>query len=112
MIEAQINDRKKLIQDFDNLLTEQWPCSIVGMYVSKYLTEPRHALKVYDLLSRSVKQVSEKVQKLNENLLPTQYIVDYSRFLARCLHFLRLQIKVDYTQWAGFCLCQYDIFYY
>ena len=68
--EAQINDRKQLIQDFDNLLTEQWPCCIVGMFVSKYLTEPRHALKVYDLLSRCMKQVSEKVQKLNGNLVP------------------------------------------
>ena len=25
--EAQINDRKQLVQNFDNLLTEQWPCS-------------------------------------------------------------------------------------
>ena len=58
MEEAQINDRKQLIQDFDNLLNEQWPCSMIGMYVSKYLNEPRHALKVYELLSGCVKQVS------------------------------------------------------
>ena len=25
--EAQINDRKQLVQNFDNLLTEQWLCS-------------------------------------------------------------------------------------
>ena len=58
--EAQITDQKQLILDFDNLLPEQWPCSIVGMYVSKFLKEPRHALKVFELLSGSVKQVSEK----------------------------------------------------
>ena len=57
---AQINNGKQLIQDFDSLLTEQWPCSMVGMYVSKYLKEPRHALKVFELLSGSVKQISEK----------------------------------------------------
>ena len=51
---------KQLIQDFNSLLTEQWPCSMVGMYVSKYLKEPRHALKVFELLSGSVKQISEK----------------------------------------------------
>ena len=56
---AQIFDGKQLIQDFDSLLTEQWPCSMVGMYVSKYLKEPRHALKVFELLSGSVKQVSK-----------------------------------------------------
>ena len=57
---AQIRNGKQLIQDFNSLLTEQWPCSMVGMYVSKYLKEPRHALKVFELLSGSVKQVSEK----------------------------------------------------
>ena len=56
---AQIRNGKQLIQDFNSLLTEQWPCSMVGMYVSKYLKEPRHALKVFELLSGSVKQVSE-----------------------------------------------------
>ena len=66
--EAQITDQKQLILDFDNLLTEQWPCSIIGMYVSKYLKEPRHALKVYELLSGSVKQVFEKIKKSNKNL--------------------------------------------
>ena len=80
MGEAQITDKKQLIQDFDNLLTEQWPCSIIGMFVSKYLTEPRHALKVYDLLSRSVKQVSEKVQKLIGNLVPDKNTVHHSMF--------------------------------
>ena len=80
MIEAQIIDIKQLIQDFDNLLTDQWPCSIIGMYVSKYLTEPRHALKVYDMLSRSVKLVFEKVQKLNGNLLPAKNTVHDSVF--------------------------------
>ena len=34
---AEITDQNQLILDFDNLLNEQWPCSIVGMYVSKYL---------------------------------------------------------------------------
>ena len=66
--EAEITDQKQLIVDFDNLLTDQWPCSIVGMYVSKYLKEPRHALKVFELLSGSVKQVFEKVKKSNKNL--------------------------------------------
>ena len=70
--EAKIIDEKQLIQDFDNLLTEQWPCNVVGMYLSKYLKEPRHASKVYELLSGSVKQVSEKVQKSNENLIPSK----------------------------------------
>ena len=73
---AKIIDEKQLIQDFDNLLTEQWPCNVVGMYVSKYLKEPRHALKVYELLSGSMKQVSEKIQKSKENLVPTKNIVN------------------------------------
>ena len=76
--EAKIIDEKQLIQDFDNLLTEQWPCNVVGMYMSKYLKEPRHALKVYELLSESVKQVSEKVQKSNENSVPSKNIVNHS----------------------------------
>ena len=75
---AKIIDRKQLIQDFDDLLTEQWPCIVVGMYVSKYLQEPRHALKVYELLSGSVKQVSEKVQKSIKNLGSTKIIFDHS----------------------------------
>jgi hypothetical protein len=37
---AQIIDRKQLILDFDNLLTEQWPCNVIGMYVSENLQEP------------------------------------------------------------------------
>ena len=41
---------------------------MVGMYVSKYLKEPRHALKVFELLSGSVKRVSEKQVSENENL--------------------------------------------
>jgi hypothetical protein len=80
MIEAQIIDKKQLIQDFDDLLTEQWPCSIIGMFVSKYLTEPRHALKVYDLLSRCMKQVFEKVQKFNGNLVSAKNTVHDSGF--------------------------------
>ena len=31
---AQIIDKKQVIQDFDNLLNEQWPCNIVGCYLS------------------------------------------------------------------------------
>ena len=65
---AQIMNGKQLIQDFNSLLTEQWPCSMVGMYVSKYLKEPRHALKVFELLSGCVKRVSEKQISENENL--------------------------------------------
>ena len=65
---AQISNGKQLIQDFDSLLTEQWPCSMVGMYVSKYLKEPRHALKVFELLSGSFKRVSEKPVSENDNL--------------------------------------------
>ena len=77
--EAKIIDRKQLILDFDNLLTEQWPCNVVGMYLSKYLKEPRHALKVYEILSGSVKQVSETVQTNNENL--AQKKIGYHRCL-------------------------------
>ena len=29
---AKIIDTKQLIQDFDNLLTEQWPCNIVSIW--------------------------------------------------------------------------------
>ena len=38
--EAQIIDTKQVIQDFDNLLKEQWPCNVVGCYLSKYLEVP------------------------------------------------------------------------
>ena len=65
---AQIMNGKQLIQDFNSLLTEQWPCSMVGMYVSKDLKEPRHALKVFELLSGSFKRVSEKQVSENDNL--------------------------------------------
>ena len=80
VIEAQIIDKKQLIQDFDNLLTEQWPCSIIGMFLSKYLNKPRHALKVYDLLSRSVKRFFEKVQKFNGNFVSAKNTVHDSGF--------------------------------
>ena len=45
--EAQIIDKKQVLQDFDNLLTKQWPCNILGCYLSKYLQVPRAALKVF-----------------------------------------------------------------
>ena len=39
---------------FDKLKTKQWPCNIIGCYLSKYLEVPRSALKVFELLARSV----------------------------------------------------------
>ena len=52
--EAQIIDKQQLISDFANFLNVHWPCKIVGCYLSKYLDEPRHALKVFELLTKSV----------------------------------------------------------
>ena len=60
---AQIIDMKRILQEFDNLLTKQWPCNIVGCYLSKYLEVPRSALKVFELLTRSVLYKSGKFQK-------------------------------------------------
>ena len=61
--EAQMIDTKQVLQDFDNLLTEQWPCNIVGCYLSKYLKVPRAALKVFELLTRSVLYTTGKFQE-------------------------------------------------
>ena len=52
--EAHIIDKIQVIQDFDDLLSEQWPCNIFGCYLSKYLEVPRCALKVFELLTKSV----------------------------------------------------------
>ena len=61
---AQIIGKKQLILDFDNLVTEQWPCNVIGMYVSENLQEPRHALKVYEMLSKSVKNIVDPGEKI------------------------------------------------
>ena len=44
----------QLIQDLDELMPIQWPCNIIGCYLSKYLDVPRLALKVFELLTRSI----------------------------------------------------------
>ena len=61
--EAQINDKKQVIKDLDNLMNKQWPCDIVGCYLSKYLQVPRLALKVFELLTRSVFYKSGRFQE-------------------------------------------------
>ena len=67
--EAQIIDKKQVIQDFDNLLNEQWPCNIVGCYLSKYLEVPRHALMVFQLLTRSVLYISGIFQEEEDEMI-------------------------------------------
>ena len=67
--EAQIIDKKQVIQDFDNLLNEQWPCTIVGVYLSKYLQVPRCALKVFELLTRSAFYTSGKFQEEEDEII-------------------------------------------
>ena len=66
---AQIIDKKQVIHDFDNLLTEQWPCNIVGCYLSKYLEVPRCALKVFELLTRSDFYTSGKLQEEEDEII-------------------------------------------
>ena len=66
---AQIIDTKQVIHDFDNLLTQQWPCNIVGCYISKYLEVPRVALKVFELLTRSAFYTSGKFQEEEEEII-------------------------------------------
>ena len=61
--EAQIIDKKQVIKDLDNLMNKQWPCNIVGCYLSKYLQVPRLALKVFELLTRSVFYNSGRFQE-------------------------------------------------
>ena len=58
-----------MIQDFDNLLNEQWPCTIVGVYLSKYLQVPRCALKVFELLTRSAFYTSGKFQGEEDEII-------------------------------------------
>ena len=67
--EAQIIDKKQALQDFDNLLTKQWPCNIVGCYLSKYLEVPRVALKVFELLTRSALYTSGNFQEEEDELI-------------------------------------------
>ena len=62
-------DKKQVIQDFDNLLTEQWPCNIIGCYLSKYLKVPRVAIKVFELLTRSVLYISGKFQEEEDEII-------------------------------------------
>ena len=66
---AQIIDKKQVLQDFENLLTEQWPCNIIGSYLSKYLEVPRHALKVFELLTRSVLYTSGTFQEEEDEII-------------------------------------------
>ena len=67
--EAQIVDKKQVIQDFNNLLTEQWPCNIVGCYLSKHLEVPRCALKVFELLTHSALYTSGKFQEEEDEII-------------------------------------------
>ena len=80
--EAQIIDEKQTIRDFDEILLtikrnkrgkilerEQWMCNILGCYLSKYLETPRHALKVYEQLRKSVLYNSGKFDKKEDNLI-------------------------------------------
>ena len=67
--EAQIIDVKQVSQDFDNLLTEQWPCNIVGCYLSKYLQVPRCALKVFELFRWSVFYTSGKFLEEEDEII-------------------------------------------
>ena len=77
---AQIIDKKQVIHDFDNLLTEQWPCNIVGCYFSKYLEVPRCALKVFELLTRSVLYTSGNFQEEEDEII-IQHIVSQKKNL-------------------------------
>ena len=72
--EAQIIDKKNVLQDFENLLTEQWPCNIVGCYLSKYLEVPRCALKVFEMLTRSLLYTSGNFQEEEDEII-IQHIV-------------------------------------
>ena len=59
--EAQITDTRQVLQDFGNLMTLQWPCIIVGCYLSKYLAVPRAPLKVFELLMLSCFYTTGKI---------------------------------------------------
>ena len=89
-IEAQIVDEKQTIRDFDEILLRitrnkrgkiqernQWACNILGCYISKYLETPRHALKVYEQLRKSVLYNSGKFDKKEDNLI-TQHIKSHN----------------------------------
>jgi hypothetical protein len=67
--EAQIIDKKQLFQDFDNLLTKQWLCNMIGCYLSKYLEVPRVALKVFELLTRSAFYNSGNFQEEEDEII-------------------------------------------
>ena len=67
--EAQVIDTKQVIQDFDSLMPEQWPCNIVGCYLSKYLEVPRAALKVFELTTRSVLYTKGNFQKEEDEII-------------------------------------------
>ena len=67
--EAEIIDKKQVLQDFDNLLTKQWPCNIIGCYMSKYLEFPRPALKVFEMLTRSVLYTSGNFQEEEDEII-------------------------------------------
>ena len=43
---TEIQDYKKLLTDFREVLPMQWPCEFLGFYLSKHLKKPRHPLKV------------------------------------------------------------------
>ena len=56
---------------------KQWVCNILGCYISKYLETPRHALKVYEQLRKSVLYNSGKFDKKEDNLI-TQHIKSHN----------------------------------
>ena len=53
---SKILNENQLLLDFYQLAhsKEQWICSIVGCYLSKYLSTPRHPLKVFVFLHHSL----------------------------------------------------------
>ena len=48
--EAEIIDTRQVLQDFENLLPERWPCNIIGCYLSKNLGIPRYGISVCGIL--------------------------------------------------------------
>ena len=54
MKEVNPVDKTQLLRELDDLMSKQWPCNIVGCYLSQHLEVPRHPLKVFEVLTSSV----------------------------------------------------------
>ena len=54
MKEVNPVDKTQLLRGLDDLMSKQWPCNIVGCYLSQHLEVPRHPLKVFEVLASSV----------------------------------------------------------